>query len=234
MCEPCHTDRTMERFRHARALVPALLLASFVLVTLPKSARGDANGGSCTTVANVTSTVWKHAGPTVKQALNTSGPYGATAAKALQLIDEGIKIWNKIVGDQTWAKVGPRRMDFDRWNQGTLIGPTERMFVSSIPAVNPVTVDVNKLDNDGEVKVVVCKVPERGKAEAVSTFTIDKSTKKGQVRSIEIGNAKGHVISVVLHGKSLAKSLKYKVRARFSYDDEQVEKDQNTKTPPRR
>ncbi len=191
--------------------------------------------GSCNTVANIGSDVWKHAGPSIRGALTTTGPFGATAAKTLEMIDEGIKLWNKIVGDKTWAKIGPRRLDFDAWNQGKLIGPTERLFVSSIPAVNPVVVDFHKLDNDGEVKIVVCKIPEKGKAKAVASFTVDAKTKPGKVRSVDIPDAKGHVISVVLHGKSVAKSLQYKVRARFDYPkEERDESSAKERTAPRR
>ena len=55
-------------------------------------------------------------------------------------------------------------MDFDKWNTGTLIGPSERLFLSAIPAVNPVTVKLHKLDFDGKVRVVICRIPEKGAA----------------------------------------------------------------------
>jgi hypothetical protein len=138
------------------------------------------------------------------------------------MIEKGIKSWNKIVGDKSWAKIGPRRLDFEEWNNGTLIGSTERLFLSGIPAVNPVVVDFHKLDGEGKVTVVVCRDPEKGKTREVATFTIDSKTKKGKVRSIKIPNAKGHVISVVLHGKSFSKKLKYKVRATMDYPKEEV------------
>ena len=166
------------------------------------SSRAEAEG-SCATIADVGSKVWKVAGPTVKSSIASTGPFGATAANAIKMIETGIKNWNKIVGDKSWAKIGPRRMDFEEWSQGTLIGSTERMFLSGIPALNPVVVDFHKLDGKGKVTVVVCKVPEKGKAKDVATFTVDSATRTGKVRSINIPNAKGNIISVVLHGKSL-------------------------------
>jgi len=174
--------------------------------------------GSCTTAANTGAKVWKVAGPVVKNSLSSSGPAGATAAQVAGFVEKGIKLWNNIAGDDTWAKIGPRRLDFDKsFEEGTLVGSTERLFLSSIPATNPVTVDIHKLDFDGEVKVVVCKIPEKGKAVHVKTFTIDKDTPNGKVKSIDIDDAKGNVIAVAFHGKSVAKKLKYKVRAKMSY-----------------
>lgn len=192
-----------------------------LVVVLAPTAAEAAEKGSCETTADVGSKIWKVAGPTVKQALGKAGPHGVAAAKAAQLIEQGIKFWNSLAGDKTWAKIGPRRLDFGEWNKGTLIGPTERMFVSSIPAPNPVTVRFEKLDFKGKVKIVVCKVPERGKPVQVKAFTVDDSTKKGHVETIAVPGAMGNVITVVLHGKSVANKLQYRVKARLDQDDEQ-------------
>ncbi len=189
---------------------------AFVLGLAPTDARA---ADSCKTAADVGSKVWKNTPGIVKTAIAKSGPFGASAIEALKLIDEGIKIWNKIAGDG-WGKIGRRRLDFETWEKGTLVGPTERMFVSGIPAVNPVVVDFHKLDHAGKVKVVVCKVPEKGKAVAVKSFEVDPDAPKGKVKTVRIDDAKGHVISVVLHGKSVAKKLQYKVRARMIHPED--------------
>lgn len=177
-------------------------------------------GDSCSTVADVSSKVWNETPGIVKNAIASAGPFGASAMKAAKLIDEGVKIWNKLANDKSWAKIGPRRMDFDEWNTGTLIGPTERMFISGIPALNPVKIDFHKLDYDGKVDVVVCRVPEKGKPKAIKSFTVGAGAANGKVKSFTIDDAKGDIITVVLHGKSVAKKLKYKVRAKFVYEEE--------------
>lgn len=202
---------------HIRRIAIGLCVIGAVAVLLTERDALATEEGSCTTAADAGSKVWKVAGPMVKGALSSSGPFGATAAQAAGFIEKGIKLWNEIAGDDTWAKIGPRRLDFDKWEEGTIIGSTERLFVSSFPATNPVTIDFHKLDNDGEVKVVMCKVPEQGKAVEIKTFTVDKDTKVGLVKSIDVTGAKGHIITVALHGKSVAKSLNYKVRAKLSY-----------------
>lgn len=196
------------------AIALGLAVGSFATATAT-SAPARADDGSCATAASTGAKIWDKAGPLVKQALTTSGPVGATAAQVATWVERGIQLWNLIVADDSWAKIGPRRLDFERsFDEGTLIGPTERLFLTGIPATNPTTVDFNKVDFDGEVSVTVCKVPEKGQPIHVTTFTVDKSTKVGNVRSVEIPDAKGHVIAVALHGKSLAKKLKYKVRAK--------------------
>lgn len=194
---------------------------------------------SCKTVADVSSKVWAETPPSVKNAIANTGPVGATTIKALKLLDKGIRIWNKLAGDKSWAKVGPRRLDFEEWNKGKLIGPTERMFVSGVPALRDVQVDFHKLGNDGKVKVVICTVPQKGKAKAVKSFTVQPGAKKGLVRSVKIKKAKGNIITVVLHGKSVSKSLEYKVRAKMLFEDDDngttvtAPREDNTVSAPR-
>lgn len=194
---------------------PQVVAASVSVGILLTSPLASAETGSCATAASTGAKVWDKAGPLVRSALTTSGPVGATAAQITTWVDRGIQLWNLIAGDESWAKIGPRRLDFEKsFDEGTLIGPTERLFLTGIPATNPTTVDFNKVDFDGEVSVTVCKVPEKGQPVHVATFTVDKNTKVGNVRSIEIPDAKGNVIAVALHGKSLGKKLQYKVRAK--------------------
>ncbi|MEZ4220624.1 MAG: hypothetical protein R3B13_06800 [Polyangiaceae bacterium] len=192
------------------------LFFGLVLIVPAREARAD----SCQTVANTTAKVWKNTPAAVKQAIAKSGPYGATAIAAIKLIATGVKIWNMLAKDDSWARIGPRRMDFDAWQDGTLVGISERMFISGIPAVNPVEIEFKKLDRNGKAKVVVCEVPENGKARPVTSFVIDKEDKDGETRTVKIDGAKGKIITVVLHGKNATKSLKYKLRARMIYEDE--------------
>lgn len=212
------------------------LLAGAWVFAAPSSAHA---ADSCKTVADVSGKVWNETPGVVKTAIAKSGPFGATAIQALKLIDEGVKIWNKLSGDKNWKKIGPRRMDFEAWNKGTLLGPTERMFVSGIPAVNPVEIDFHKLDHAGKVKVVVCKVPKKGKAVAVKSFEVAPDAPNGKVKTVRINGAKGHVITVVLHGKSATNKLKYKVRARMIHPEDDdattvtAPRDDNTHTAPR-
>ena len=210
--------------RFVRWILGAGLAAGVWLAPLAASA----SEGSCATVADVSSKVWDETPPLVKNALATSGPFGASAIKAIKMIDKGIQIWNKLSGDESWSKIGPRRLDFDEWSTGTLIGPTERMFLSGIPAVNPVRVDFHKLDFGGKVTVVICRVPEKGKPTPVKTFTVAPDAPPGKIKSVTIDNAKGKIISVVLHGKSVGKKLKYKVRAKMLYDQKELDESSGT------
>ncbi len=173
--------------------------------------------GSCTSAAEVTSDVWKYSGPIVTKTLSAAGPHGATAAQIMKATDKGIQAWNKLVGKQSWATIGPRRLDFNKWARGRVVGATERVFISSIPAFKKVELDFHKLDGKGEIRVVVCKKAKGKKfgAKQVAAFTVGPRTKKGKVRTVTIKGAKEHVIKVVLHGKKLLKGVQYKVRARM-------------------
>jgi hypothetical protein len=217
--------------RRALAVLAPMGLAIGLVALTPSTAHAK---DSCTTVANTSAKVWNNTPKVVKDAIASSGPYGATAIKAIKLIAEGVKIWNKLANDDSWAKIGPRRMDFDAWHTGTLIGPTERMFISGIPAVNPIEIDFHKLDHAGKVHVVVCRIPEKGKAKVIKSFDVKAGAKKGLVKSITVDDAKGDIISVVLHGKSVAKKLEYKVRAKMVYPPEPDHEVSGTREDPGR
>ena len=215
-----------------RLLRPLALMAALAGPVAVLAAPSTAHAAdSCKTVAGVGSKVWEETPPVVKNAIASSGPFGATAIKAIKLLDEGVKIWNKIVKDTSVAKIGARAMGYGEWNNGTLIGSTERMFVTPMPAINPVQIDFHKLGHDGKVKVVVCQVPEKGAAKAVRSFTVEAGAPNGLVKSIKLNKAKGHVITVVLHGKSVTKSLKYKVRTKLIFEN--AEDNAKTVTAPR-
>lgn len=213
--------------KHLRrlALVAGLGCAALAVLTpgTAKAANLGGDDGSCQTAANLGSKVWSETPGFVKEAVSSSGPFGATAISAIRMIDKGVQIWNKLANDKSWAKIGPRRMDFNEWNQGHLIGFTERMFLSGIPAPNPVKFDFHKTGHDGEVKVVVCRIPKKGPPIVVKSFTVPANAPEGKIKSFTINKAKGHVISVVLHGKSLSRSLNYKLRAKLVYEDDPPE-----------
>lgn len=193
-------------------------MRSLIICAVLSLFAGDAlagKKGSCHSAASITSDVWKYAGPILTTVLDNAGPQAATAAQIMRATDKAIRAWNKLVAGNGWAKIGPRRLDFNERHQGTLVGVTERVFVSAVPAFKPVTIDFYKRGGKGRVKVVVCKVDRKNRAHQVAAFEVDKTTKDGKVRSIKIADAPDHVIKVVLHGKNAVRKLQYAVKARM-------------------
>ena len=195
-----------------RTFCSALVL---VFLATPAVAKKKKSKGSCASAAQVTSDVWKYGGPIVTEALKAAGPAGVTVSEALKAAAKGVKAWNKLVGKKSWATIGPRQLSFGKWQKGRVVGTTERVFISPIPALRPVTVEFHKLEGKGEVRVVVCTKSKGKKAKRVKAFKVGAKTAKGKVQAIKIKNAKEQVIKVVIHGKKMLKSIRYKVRAKM-------------------
>lgn len=189
------------------ALCPSLSLAG------NDKREKDDDEGSCTSAAEVTSDVWAYAGPALKKAAVAGGPQTATLAQMAAALEQGIKQWNTLLAGNGWARIGPRAIEFEKAEKGTVQGITERLFVSPMPAFRPVTVEITKLDGKGRVRAVVCKAPEKGRAQVVRAFDIDDDTKDGTVEKVEIPDAVGHVIKIVFHGKNATRSIQYTVKA---------------------
>jgi hypothetical protein len=206
----------MQHAEQGGPMSPSRLLAAVVLLAPALSLAAkekDDDEGSCTSFAEVSSNVWAYAGPIVKKAALAGGPASATAAQVASAVEQGIKQWNTLLAGNSWARIGPRSLEFGKPEKGNVVGVTERLFVSPMPAFRPVAVEVKKVDGDGRVRVVVCKVPEKGPAQVVRAFDFDDGDKDGKVEKVAIPDAAGHLIKVVLHGKKAVRSVKYEVSA---------------------
>jgi hypothetical protein len=191
----------------------SLLAVLLLLAPAASSAAKDDDEGSCTSFSEVTSEVWAYAGPILKKAALAGGPASATAAEVASAFEQGIKQWNTLLAGNSWARIGPRSLEFGKTEKGNVVGVTERLFVSPMPAFRPMHVEVKKTGGNGRVRVVVCAAAERGPARVVRAFDLDDGVKDGAVERVAIPDAPGHVIKVVLHGKQLVKSVQYEVRA---------------------
>jgi len=201
--------------RNPIALLVAVL-TTLVMLLPAASAEARKKKGACATAASVTADIWVYAGPIVKKALNAAGPQGVTAAQIMTATDAAIRAWNKLVGNKSWAKIGPRRLDFNRLDKGRVVGRSTRMFVSSMPAVKPVTIELTKVGGKGKLQVAVCLVNKGNRPKQVSVFTLDERVKSGTKKTIKVKGAAHHIVKVVLKGKGkVTRSVQYKLRAKM-------------------
>jgi hypothetical protein len=172
------------------AIVPATMLV----------APNTAQAGDCGSVASVTSDLWDKYG-----ALASNLPY-------TQKVDEMIKFWNSMAGN-SWAKIGPRRLDFGKNLAGTVVGPTTRVFIAETPSdKNQVEVKIDKLDGKAKTSITVCKVDKTGRKTKLWDFTADNGSYT-KTWTKTLSGVKDELITVNIAGHSATNKFQYTVRA---------------------
>jgi len=197
-----------------------------IVVLLLILSPGLARATGCGSAASVTADLWDKWGEVAKVVgcagvAAASGGFTYTACyssanKMDKAVKKMIKFWNKMAGN-SWATVGPRKLVFDTWLQGDVLGTAGRVFISPHPSPNKrVNVKVKKLGGKGKVGVAVCKTDSKNKTTKVAETTFAAgSGSNGREWKVEVKGARDDLITVHIDGKSAAKSFEYKVRAKL-------------------
>jgi hypothetical protein len=172
------------------AIVPATMLV----------APSTANAGNCGSVASVTSDLWDKYG-----GLASNLPYA-------EKVDEMIKFWNSMAGN-SWAKIGPRRLDFGKNLNGSVVGPTSRVFIAETPSnKDKVEVKIDKLDGKAKTSITVCSVDKAGRKTKLWDFTADNGNYTKTWKKT-VSGVKDGIVTVNIVGHSATNKFKYTVRA---------------------
>ena len=118
---------------------------------------------------------------------------------------------------RSWAKIGPRRLDFGKYNEGRIVSTGGRMYISAVPSnKTSLTIDIKELDGKGKVSYVVCKVDRNGRYTKLKTGWINEinsqKSNKRETRRHTLTNVQGYLITVHVDGKSVGNTFQYKVR----------------------
>lgn len=137
--------------------------------------------------------------------------------KYRKLTDQMVAYWNG--RKSSWSTIGPRRLDFGKYEHGRLVSTGGRMYISCVPSnKSTLTVDISELDGKGKASFVVCKVDRRGNYTQLRrgwfNDSSDRKKKKDEKRSFKISGVKAHIISIHFDGKSVGNTFQYKVRVR--------------------
>ncbi len=186
----------------------------------------QAHAGSCNSAAKITSDLWKENDVVVKKlgcAVVIAASEGAVpmnacldaADKFAKMTTDMIKAWND-ASKNSWAKIGPRRLDFGESQQGRLVSTGGRMFVSPVPAnKNTLEITLEKLDGKSKTEVTVCS-NDHGKDRKEWTFEVPSGKDSiGRKWTKTIKNAKGRIYTVHLDGKSLSDTMQYKLSTKL-------------------
>ncbi len=157
-----------------------------------------AHAGTCGSVTSVASDIWQKYG-----SLAPALPYA-------KKVEEMIKFWNANVGN-TWAFLGPRKLETDTTLKGSVIGQGDRVFIAPTPSnENSVTIKLDKIAGKAKTGVTVCSVSESGRAVKIWDFTAEKGAYT-KTWSKTINGVKDKVITIHFDGHSASKKFKYEL-----------------------
>jgi hypothetical protein len=196
----------------------ALLTTLFAVAPLREAA-----AGSCESGTKVAEDIWREHDIIVKAlgcavvsiASTGSVPPNAcldAADKVAKVTQDMLAFWNKAAGN-SWAKIGPRRLDADETLGGKLVSTGGRMFITPTPLDSKsAEVRIKKLDGKAKTEVTVCK-EHRGKYTKLWSFVIENGkANEGEVWKKTFAGVKGHNIVVHLDAKSVTNAMKYELR----------------------
>lgn len=216
----------------------AIVLASLLIILAHTSAAPTASAQRCEGVTQILTDVWKKWGETiikvgcvVKAAATTSAAAPVTggtslaatvtlsatciknAAKYKEAAEAMVRLFNDLA-DNGQATLGPRRIEFGNAQSGTLIGPSNRTFVSVYPMdKNSVSFKVKKLDGDGKVEVVICKIDADNKLSNLAVFNFTGDEKDGTEIVKTVSGVENNLVQIRLNGQSAVKKFKYQFTA---------------------
>ena len=180
---------------------------------------------SCESTSSVITDLWKQYGELAKKVgctaagIATSNPAIVVECveklnKAEEVLKNMISYWNKMAGN-SWAKLGHRSLTVGSSETGTIVGPGDRTFMTPVPlSYDTVKLTLEETDGKGETYVEVCLNNGSGKCTKVksTTFNEDKAGKSGHGKiEVNIDNAKGKYLVVLLNGKSVTNKFEYKI-----------------------
>jgi hypothetical protein len=185
---------------------------------------GTARAGQCDSAASLTADIWGE----YDQLLKTAGcavvsivSEGAvppnlcldSATKAAEITEQMISFWNK-AANNSWATIGPRRLDLDTQLEGKLVGFGDRVF-SSVKPLDQDRVELRLQKTDGKAKTIVRVCTDyRGKRDTIWEFTIDNGKgNEGKVWTKTLDGVKGRILLVDLDARSAANTLSYELKA---------------------
>jgi len=184
-------------------------------------AQSAAIAQKCNSGATITADIWDEV-TSLYATIPCSVGDGVASEDCLELVKDLfdhqrhlINFWNN-AANNNWATIGPRQMQIDKKYEGTLVGSTERLFITPYPShKKKVIITIRELNGKGKTGVAVCTVNEFNESQTVATRwfndTKDRKDDEREIRQVVIDNAKGKIIKVHLDGKSATNTLKYRI-----------------------
>ncbi|MEM8887616.1 MAG: hypothetical protein AAGD28_06485 [Bacteroidota bacterium] len=181
-------------------LVKTLILG---MVFFMSSFSLQAQTPKCSSSAAAVAQMWNSYG--------TWNPSISTQAYAA-LVRDAVSSWNNYARNR-WATIGPRHLALNnRQATGTILGQTNRTFVTVPARGNSVTITLRKTDGRAKTGVTICTQTKNGTRRTVHSYTFNNGNYT-KTKTFTINNAKGKVISINMRNYSVGNKFKYTVKA---------------------
>lgn len=140
------------------------------------------------------------------------------AGKAREVSEAMVSFWNSNIAKNSWATIGPRRLDFNTTLKGKLVSTGGRWFVCPEVSIHD-RIRIEVWERSGKAKTEISfhlMNPASGTCRDEGNYLLneDRDEKKDTRQHITrvISNAKGQVALVHLDAKSVANTFEYEVR----------------------
>jgi len=200
-----------------RTVVIASLL--ILAMNLPSS---SAPAAECKSIAQITSDIWKKwaaVGAALGcQALAAEGDISANvcanSSKYPEAVNQMLAFYNQEVNNN-WAEIGPRKIEFGTSQEGDVIGPGERVFISPAPVnKDSVTIKIKKLDGRARTSVVICKITQNNIPTKLAEFEFAEGDgNAGEEITKTVSGVRNQLVQVHLHAETVSRRLHYSLRA---------------------
>jgi hypothetical protein len=203
----------------------------FVILLLASSAP-IASAQNCRSAGQVVGDIWNKWGETIikvgcvtKAVVETAGTGGASlpasvalsaqciknASKYKVAIESMVTVFNALA-DNGPATIGPRRIEFGNRQNGTLLGRVDRTFISVYPMdKSSVTFKLKKLDGEGSIQAVICKVDSDGKYTNLATINFDEKDANGKEIVKTVSGVDNHLVQIRLDGQTALRKFQYEL-----------------------
>lgn len=193
-------NKTRKRFTSLFAL---MLVFSFVLA-FSTSASAQCDAGAISKLIKQ-----------LREECNKEGePNAIQCTKTGEKLSKVVKTLNSLTSNGSLT-IGPRYIQFNKDQDGTVIAPGDRTFVSGAPLEKDgASLTLTHHDGNAALDVVVCKIDAAGKATRLDSFTLDgKKMKNGETVTKNYTGLKGNFFQVFLNGKGIGTKFKLTFKA---------------------
>jgi hypothetical protein len=196
----------------------AMILAGGLALALVTTTRLEtAHATECGNVTQVTADIFNEADRLASKYGCGSIPDCDRVQKYANIVKDLIGFWNKMAGN-SWAKIGPRKLEWGVKHTGDIIGTTGRKFVAVAPASHAkVEVTITETGGKGKTGVAICRTTKNGSVEKVKEFTFNDSSSQKNNKSeklvFTVAKAEEKIITVHFDGKSVGNSFGYDLKA---------------------
>lgn len=134
-------------------------------------------------------------------------------------------LWQDMMKNNGWAKLGPRELRINRIHSGTLVGAGDRKFISTIPwPEDDGELVLREEGGKSKVQVTLCLINHKGDAKEIGSWSLNEKKSEvkddDQVLRKKFTNAKGKFVVVNLDGKSVTKKFEYTIRVKTIKSEE--------------